>query len=619
MPGRTWITNMTHFDGVLDPAVDVPAPARKLAAFMGDIVFDATCRPTSQLADTAVACQSPRCTGHVRAKLEGLVAIQWHCSSCDEQGRISEWRGSPWDMTGKPAAERRLPQPSRRPATAPATTAPSDSLNRYCQQLGVPVPRLEEVLSRKRLKMREAMIVALLERGSPMGVDELANRLGAAGFSSTSGDMATSVLKAWRKLAPIVKDGDERFALEVNESIEWLMLLYRLGIKVSPASAPPPDVPTRQPDEPLTFEEVEAAFKDRSPNMGATRIVAAALDPHGGTLPLEELRTYLGNLLYSGFKQEVTDASLRVNRQDLVSLVDGRLILNHASEALAGMRTTVRKIGRPALLAKERSKQIQAAMAVNKSRHERRKREGAAQTASLERAIIRVVPAADHVQSAALLDLQGRSIRTFVGDELGALATTLERYDVLVGLHPRETVGALGLSSERFHRLIDLRPPRKTRGVGGRTVQITPELLISSSTGISQPLGDPEQIARYVADGDRRKLDARLGSDLKSLFAFYRYGVLQRGVRLRWGDLDDGYDVSWELPGETSLFEIVEAAGKTGQTIELVVGDAPGWEDPWSRAERYRAIRVDSRDVVVEGAEGRVRIPRREVQAVRVL
>lgn len=635
MAGNTWVTDLTHFLDALDPAASLPAPARKLAAFFGSIVHELTCHPRAQPRVAPLTCRRSRCHGRIVSWIESLATVRWSCDTCDDQGLISNWRATPWDMTGKPPAERDLPrqtQPSAPPPPKPPRTSappppkaspppppkalpPPSGTNVYCERLGLPTPRLEGVLGAKRLKVREAMIVALLERGGPMSVEELAARLEAAGMHARSGDMALSIRKAWRGLPPVEKSKDERYSLDVGDE-EWRYLPYSLGLKRTPA-AEAVVVPERGPDEPLTKEEVEAAFERGTHPMGDARKAAAILDAHGGALSVAEVQEHFARVSESRRPLELTDQAVRLGGGDLVRLADGRASLNPASPALGTMRTAVRKLARPGLTRKAQ----EGRWAERRVERDQEQRVAAAQANSYTRALLRVVPAPDDVQAAAVLDLQDRSIRTFVGTQLAELPAVVAGYDVLVGLHPREALEALGVDPARFKRVIDLRPPKKSRRLNkaGRTLRITPELLITSSTGMSRPLGDPEKIAQYLAEGDHGKLERRLSSDLKALFAFYRYGVLQRGVRLRWGFLDDGEHVSWELPGEPSLYETIKAAAGQGQTVELVVGNAPGWEEPWSRAQRFRACGVDHRDVIVEGPDGRARIPRVEVQAVRVV
>lgn len=72
--------------------------------------------------------------------------------------------------------------------------------------------------------------------------------------------------------------------------------------------------------------------------------------------------------------------------------------------------------------------------------------------------------------------------------------------------------------------------------------------------------------------------------------------------------------VDWALPGEPHFHEILERAREAGAPVELVVGAAPGWADPWSRARRGAILEVEPR------LGGEVwRLDSRDIQAVRVV
>lgn len=82
-------------------------------------------------------------------------------------------------------------------------------------------------------------------------------------------------------------------------------------------------------------------------------------------------------------------------------------------------------------------------------------------------------------------------------------AAALKHFDVVYGLDVRETLAALGLDGLDF-RLFDMSPPRRSIRLNraGKTLRVTPELLIASSTRIGHPLADPVRVAQYVAEGD---------------------------------------------------------------------------------------------------------------------
>jgi hypothetical protein len=107
--------------------------------------------------------------------------------------------------------------------------------------------------------------------------------------------------------------------------------------------------------------------------------------------------------------------------------------------------------------------------------------------------------------------------------------------------------------------------------------------IIQGSCGISRPFGDPKKLAAYLRDGDDKNLRRRLEADVKSLHALYEYGCLHGAVRLRWGFLDELLPAPWVHPDEPTLRHLCKAALEAGVPLEVVVGSAPGWADPWSR------------------------------------
>lgn len=71
---------------------------------------------------------------------------------------------------------------------------------------------------------------------------------------------------------------------------------------------------------------------------------------------------------------------------------------------------------------------------------------------------------------------------------------------------------------------------------------------------------------------------------MKSLHALYEYGRIHRAVRLRWGFLDETIAAPWVHWEEHGLYQLKKAALAAGTPLEVVLGSAPGWADPWARA-----------------------------------
>lgn len=218
-----------------------------------------------------------------------------------------------------------------------------------------------------------------------------------------------------------------------------------------------------------------------------------------------------------------------------------------------------------------------------------------------------------------LLDVNQRTLETLYDEALRSAAAKLNEYSVVIGLNPRSLLDDLGITDVLPWRLIDLghHPKSKQINKRGRKLAITTELLITSSTGISKPLGDPIKMHDYWRDGKRTALTKRLESDAKSLFAFYSYGALHNSIRLRWGFLSEGYLAEWGVPGEPSLYDFMTQKMGTAEPIQYVRGSAPGWSDPWSRGKIGIVKGINIQDVELHVDEEFLVIPREEFQAVR--
>ena len=117
----------------------------------------------------------------------------------------------------------------------------SPERNSYCERLGLPVPRLEDVVDRKQVRLFHLMVAALLERGRPMGLDDLAERLRAAGVVAGSGDLALSLKKAWHGMEPVYRDAQGHFGLNLSSAaLEYILRTAGLRAPRFAAPAPPP-------------------------------------------------------------------------------------------------------------------------------------------------------------------------------------------------------------------------------------------------------------------------------------------------------------------------------------------------------------------------------------------
>jgi hypothetical protein len=218
-----------------------------------------------------------------------------------------------------------------------------------------------------------------------------------------------------------------------------------------------------------------------------------------------------------------------------------------------------------------------------------------------------------------LIDIQKHRLETLVGPELGAVADRLAAYDVIVGLAVRRVLQSLGIDPGP-RQLAELGSHQKTRKLNkrGRKLVISTELLIQGSCNISRASGDPATMRAYLRDGQTTKLRRRLEADAKSLLALYRYGCLHHCLRLRWGFLDERVPAPWADQFGWGVYSLIEQAEDLDVPLEVVLGTAPAWEDPWARASLVRPRRFpgDLHAELIDDRSQPVHIP--DIQAARL-
>lgn len=90
---------MTHF---LDESGNIPKQmpreARELASFFALVIDTTTKINPSALTETDIRCFESGCKGAIRSELltEG-DEIHWKCSKCQNDGKISHWKGTKWN------------------------------------------------------------------------------------------------------------------------------------------------------------------------------------------------------------------------------------------------------------------------------------------------------------------------------------------------------------------------------------------------------------------------------------------------------------------------------------------------------------------------------------------
>ena len=94
------VTDLHHF---LDLPPGTPGPARRLAEHLSTIVRAATAGDAGTAWESALPCRrrpaNRRCPGRMLVlRTEPPAPIRWQCSVCDDEGIISNWADSPFDL-----------------------------------------------------------------------------------------------------------------------------------------------------------------------------------------------------------------------------------------------------------------------------------------------------------------------------------------------------------------------------------------------------------------------------------------------------------------------------------------------------------------------------------------
>jgi hypothetical protein len=492
--------------------------------------------------------------------------------------------------------------------------------NLYCRILGITVPDLASVKDHREANTYSLLIVALLERGEPMTLAEVAERFSAAGVASR--DRAhLSLTRCKPARAPVYRDGD-RYALDIHDDDELGLWLFRLGLRPPQVLAPRPvreaPPPRPPPDERLTTSELDLAWKGGLTwSWSAQRIAIAILDAHGGAMPGADVIAFAA--ARDCRRLSLDSADYWRAGAPVRSLADGRWVLDAAHPAVAGARTAVRD--RVELEHRwARLRPAPGEIEANQRAWEGRRAARAAELVRLRRLVVHAFPV-EAPEAVVLVDVSDRSLESHVAagdpDWLGPIRERLATCDVIAAPSVREVLRGLGFDPcER--RLADLVPPQKSLRLNrrGRTLKITLAMLVQGSCGISRPLAEPGKLLAYRRSGDRSRLLRRMEADVKSLFWLYEYGRLHGGVRLRWGFLDEMFGAPWSPHDETHLRDLCKLAVELGVHLEVVAGSAPGWADPWARMRRCRVER-DRYDYLLWDDEGRL-VDNRDVQLARL-
>ncbi len=453
-----------------------------------------------------------------------------------------------------------------------------------------------------------------------MTLVEVAARFEAAGIAEHARALR-SLQRCKPGRPPVYRDGD-LYHLDPHDD-ELDLWMFRLDLRPPKIASTPRKVPEPVPrassETALDPKELDEAWREAHLfGWSAQRLAIAVLDAHGGPLtPAETVAAVARRTRWHGLKEDSAKFKRRGSAVEV--LADGRWAV--AAQASATVMKTRAAVRDRVDVARRYAAMRPDPADLERQRAQWRQRRAAraAELEKLSRALIVAFPPA-RPESAALLDVGKHELWSFVKDELAALPTKLATYDVLGGIDVRRLLRNLDFDPGP-RRLAELGPPQKTKKLNqrGRMLKITTAMLVQGSCGIGKPFGEKEKLAGYLATGQFKKLRRRLEADVKSLGALYEYGRLHGAVRLRWGFIDECIPAPWVDRAEPVLYDLMASAHEMGLPLEVVVGSAPGWSEPWSRLRRAYVEQDDERwrRMWLVDEDG-VRIDEADVQRARI-
>ena len=102
-PVQCWEMMVTDLHHLLDLPPETPGPARRLAEHLSNIVRAATAGDAATAWKSALPCRRRPANRRCRGRITLLPTqpdgpIRWRCSACDDEGIISNWQDSPFDL-----------------------------------------------------------------------------------------------------------------------------------------------------------------------------------------------------------------------------------------------------------------------------------------------------------------------------------------------------------------------------------------------------------------------------------------------------------------------------------------------------------------------------------------
>src|SRR5438034_1514266 len=318
----------------------------------------------------------------------------------------------------------------------------TSTANPYCEVLGIQAPTLEAAKNSPAANSYSLLIVASLERGAPMTLEEAARRFEEARIAPAF--RAFELLKRCKPgRPPIYRDGG-LYSLDPHdqEADRWA---FRLGLRPPKVAALPvvrPDPgPLPSPDEPLSIADLDEVFHEGVPgNWSAQRIAICVTDAHQKAMAPDDVlafvraRSQSSPLSTDSARHWREGAAIRVRHDEL-----WELDVDH--DAVRSTRQAVReRIVRVRRSAQRRPDP--SAIETARKDFEPEREANAQRFAQMRRVVIHAFPPRKP-EAVALVDVGRREVTTFIGEEIVKAREKLAAYNIIAVIDVRVLLRAL--------------------------------------------------------------------------------------------------------------------------------------------------------------------------------
>ena len=389
-----------------------------------------------------------------------------------------------------------------------------------------------------------AAIVAALKEKSPRTIEQVHQRLTELDYPLKAG--LDSLRRALAKADYVRTRVDGALELIPGEplrrALSWMEYLSQEGLPKERQ-----EIEVSSPTGPVTRKEIDEVRPHGSfpRNLSFRRTLILVLDAIGGEATVERTLTELGQMTEARFSGDKADALQTLKGTSAVEIVGLTLKLVPDSSDLKKARDAYRKWTLPILKAKAERARWEEKAEVRKAERAEEIRAERERLSALARVVVSAHWSPENFALAARW-VDDPEIHWFTHPQ--DARESLARAGVVIGLDPRTGFERMGWNFPEI-LTVDLTSSFKSMPTfGGARKPVSTSEAIAMVTG--QGLCDEEQMARWAAQGQEKKLREALQSDLEQLHSYWRFGLIHHAV-LRG---DEWMPVHWNVCKEIELY-----------------------------------------------------------------